>query len=106
MRYNRSILTNLSKGRQTCYDAKPAMKRASIGLALLFSGFLAGLILTGQIRSASQTLAQPAQPPPRAIAVPAGLSGTLPDLTAVASQAVKGVVNISSVTVTQAPRSP
>ena len=82
------------------------MKRASIGLALLLSGFIAGLVLTGRLRSAGETLAQPAQRAGQAIAIPAALAGGLPDLSGVAAQAVKGVVNISSVTVTQAPRSP
>jgi Do/DeqQ family serine protease len=83
---------------------KVAMKRASIGLALLLSGFLAGLILTGRLRSADDTVAQPVQRPGSAIAIPS--SGGLPDLSGVAAQAVKGVVNISSVTVVRAPRSP
>ena len=82
------------------------MKRASVAFALLLSGFIAGLILTGRLRSAGDTLAQPAQRAGQAIAVPAALSGGLPDLSGVAAQAVKSVVNISSVTVTQAPRSP
>ncbi len=80
------------------------MKRASVALALLLSGFIAGLILTGRLPPAGDTLAQPAQR--QAIAVPAALAGGLPDLSGVAAQAVKSVVNISSVTVTQAPRSP
>jgi serine protease Do len=83
---------------------KIAMKRASIGFALLFSGFLAGLVLTGRLRSADDTLAQPVQRPASAIAIPS--SAGLPDLSGVAAQAVKGVVNISSVTVVRTPRSP
>jgi Do/DeqQ family serine protease len=83
---------------------KVEMKRASIGFALLLSGFLAGLVLTGRLRSADDTIAQPVQRPASAVAVPS--SSGLPDLSAVAAQAVKGVVNISSVTVVRAPRSP
>jgi len=83
---------------------KVAMKRASIGFALLLSGFLAGLVLTGRLRSADDTVAQPVQRPAPAIAIPSSVG--LPDLSAVAAQAVKGVVNISSVTVVRAPRSP
>jgi serine protease Do len=80
------------------------MKRASIALALLLSGFVAGLVLTGRMRSAGETMAQPsAQRADQA--VPAVIGG-LPDLSGIAAQAVKGVVNISSVTVTQTPRSP
>lgn len=82
------------------------MKRASIAVALLLSGFLAGLVLTGRLRSATDTIAQPAN---QAIAVPAAsptaFSG-LPDLTGIAAQAVKGVVNISSVQVVRRPNSP
>jgi Do/DeqQ family serine protease len=83
---------------------KVAMKRASIGFALVLSGFLAGLVLTGRLRSADDTIAQPVQRPSAAVTIPA--SSGLPDLSAVAAQAVKGVVNISSVTVVRAPRSP
>jgi Do/DeqQ family serine protease len=82
------------------------MKRASIGVALVLAGFFAGLVLTGRLRSAGETLAQPSQRTSQTVAVSGALSGGLPDLTGVAAQAVKGVVNISSVTVTQAPRSP
>jgi serine protease Do len=83
---------------------KVAMKRASIGFALLLSGFLAGLVLTGRLRSADDTIAQSVQRSGSTITVP--LSSGLPDLSGVAAQAVKGVVNISSVTVVRAPRSP
>ena len=82
------------------------MKRASIGLALLLSGFVAGLILTGRLRSAGESQAQ-TQRQNQAVALPAApLTSGLPDLSAVAAQAVKGVVNISSVTVVRQPQSP
>ncbi len=82
------------------------MKRASIGVALLIAGFIAGLVLTGRLRSAEESRAQTPQPG-QAVAVPAVLKGgTLPDLTTVASQAVKGVVNISSEQVIRRPNSP
>src|SRR5688572_2731490 len=84
------------------------MKRASIGIALLVSGFLAGLVLTGRLRSADESIAQTAQRQGQAIAVPATLStpAGLPDLTGVAAQAVKGVVNISSLQVIRRQNSP
>ena len=83
------------------------MKRASIGIALLISGFLAGLVLTGRLRSANESTAQTAQRPAQAVAtVPVAMPSGLPDLTAVAAQAVKGVVNISSVQVVRRPNSP
>jgi len=95
------------------------MKRASIGLALLLSGFLAGLILTGRLRSATETRAeQPASvssaisrvgnvspsPAPATSSSPA--SPALPDFSGIASQATKGVVNISSVRVVRTPNTP
>jgi S1-C subfamily serine protease len=84
------------------------MKRASIGILLLVSGFLAGLVLTGRLRSADESIAQTAQAPTRtAIAMPAPVTAAgLPDLTGIAAQAVKGVVNISSVQVIRRPNSP
>ena len=83
------------------------MKRASIGAALIVAGFIAGLVLTGRLRSADESTAQPTQRSGQAIAVPAGLGGsTLPDLTTIAAQAVEGVVNISSVQVIRRPNSP
>ena len=81
------------------------MKRASIGIALLVSGFLAGLVLTGRLRSADESIAQTVTRPSQA--VPASPPTTvLPDLTVVAAQAVKGVVNISSVQLIRRPNSP
>jgi len=71
---------------------KVAMKRASIGFALILSGFLAGLVLTGRLRSADDTIAQPVQRPSAAVSIPT--SSSLPDLSAVAAQAVKGVVTV------------
>ena len=84
------------------------MKRASIGIALLLSGFLAGLVITGRLRTAEESTAQTSQRPTQAVAVPAtvAISGGLPDLTAIAAQAVKGVVNISSEQVVRRPNSP
>ena len=84
------------------------MKRASIGIALLVSGFLAGLVLTGRLRSADESTAQTVQRPGQAAAIPAAVTtpAGLPDLTDVAAQAVKGVVNISSVQVVRRPNSP
>ena len=84
------------------------MKRASIGIALLISGFLAGLVLTGRLRSAdestAQTVQRPARPSPFLRLRQRPLD--LPDLTGIAAQAVKGVVNISSVQVVRRPNSP
>jgi Do/DeqQ family serine protease len=81
------------------------MKRASIAIALLLCGFLAGLVLTGRLRSAEESVAQPPQrPAPTAAASP--LSAGLPDFTGVAAQSVKGVANISSTQIVRRPNSP
>jgi Do/DeqQ family serine protease len=90
---------------------KLSMKRASIGIALLVAGFVAGLVLTGRLRSAEESAAQVARGSERgvqAVAVPAAIATAagLPDLTTIAEQAVKGVVNISSVQVIRRPNSP
>ena len=84
------------------------MKRASIGIALIVSGFLAGLVLTGRLRSADESTAQTLQRAGQTVAIPASatMRAGLPDLTGVAAQAVKGVVNISSVQVIRRPNSP
>ena len=90
------------------------MKRASIGIALLVSGFLAGLVLTGRLRSAEVSTAQTTDrrassattPVSMAPAVAATTGAGLPDLTGIAAQAVKAVVNISSEQVVRRPNSP
>jgi Do/DeqQ family serine protease len=90
---------------------KYSMKRASIGIVLLVSGFLAGLVITGRLRSADESIAQTT--PQRATAGPSlsvppavAVSSGLPDLTGIAAQAVNGVVNISSEQVVRRPNSP
>jgi serine protease Do len=91
------------------------MKRTSVALALLLCGFLAGLVLTGRLRSAGESMASlkplPAVPSaeaqgsaPAPIVAPA--LSSLPDLTNVAARAVKGVVNISSVQLIRTSNSP
>src|SRR5258706_9047952 len=91
---------------------KGTMKRALIVLALLFSGFLAGLVLTGPARALTETRAQQVSTgarPGSATAMPASASSGaagLPDFTGIAAQAVKGVVNISSVRTVRTPNSP
>jgi serine protease Do len=87
------------------------MKRASIGFALLLGGFLAGLALTGRFRPSDDVRPQPAVATEQAVAastqaLPSSSSTGLPDLTGIAAQAVKGVVNISSVTMVRTPNSP
>jgi len=84
------------------------MKRASIGVALLIAGFMAGLVLTGRLNSAEESAAQipPRTSQPVAVPAAAGPLTLLPDLTVIADQAVKGVVNISSVQVVRRQNTP
>jgi len=86
------------------------MRRLALSTLLLAAGFMAGLVVTGRMRSASESLAAPAavQPPPRAaVPGPATLAPAgAPDFTRIAGQAVKGVANISSLQVVRAPNSP
>jgi Do/DeqQ family serine protease len=74
------------------------IRRTLYAIVLVLAGFLAGLVLTGRFRSASESAAEtPASAASPAPAVP-GASG-LPDFSAVAAKAVPGIVNISSVSV-------
>jgi Do/DeqQ family serine protease len=82
------------------------------------AGFVAGLVLTGRLRSSGESLAGPVeppaaqstpqQPPAAAPVVPSGsaLAAGLPDFTRIAAQAVKGVANISSVQVVRRRNTP
>jgi Do/DeqQ family serine protease len=91
-------------------------RRLSLILALVICGFLAGLVVTGRMRSGNESVAAPpaqdapsaapaaaAAPPPAAQA--AG-SGSLPDFSAIAARTVPAVTNISSLQVVRAPASP
>ena len=87
------------------------IRRSLISAVLVVAGFTGGLVLTGRLRSASDSRADVAQVPaasaPRAAAQasPAPASGG-PDFTRIAAQTVKGVVNISSLQVVRRPNSP
>jgi S1-C subfamily serine protease len=84
------------------------MKRIVVGAALLFTGFVVGLVLTGRtpppdesaVVAAPQTA--PAQTPSRSGAMAASL-GALPDLSDVAERAIQASVNISSTSVQPDP---
>jgi serine protease Do len=83
------------------------LRRLLVSIVLVSAGFAAGLVLTGRMRTASESgadAATAAQTPgaARGTAAPAALPAAVntgPDFTRVAAQAVKGVANISSVTV-------
>ena len=81
------------------------VRRLLVSFVLISAGFAAGLVLTGRMRTATESNAveAPAQAPSparaNAAAAPAPAANTGPDFTRVAAQAVKGVANISSMTV-------
>ena len=81
---------------------------------LVVSGFVAGLVVTGRMRTATDSRAEPIpapeaqtaalRPSPTPSAPPA--AGVGPDFTRVAGQAIKGVANISSLQVVRRQNSP
>jgi serine protease Do len=87
-------------------------RRILLAFALVTAGFLAGLVLTGRLRSAADALAsaqgaRKVSAPAATPAQPASLGPSgLPDFSAVAARAVTGVVNISAESVVTAPNSP
>ena len=90
-----------------------SMKRFVPAFVLLVAGFVAGLVLTGRMRSASESLADvtaleqtPSSPASGRPAAPATVNVPGPDFTRIAAQAVKGVANISSLQVVRRQNSP
>jgi serine protease Do len=88
------------------------LRRTTYAILLVLAGFIAGLVLTGRLRSASDGLAAPlpaasAAPTASAEALqPGAAAATLPDFSTIASRAVAGIVNISAVSVVRTPNSP
>jgi Do/DeqQ family serine protease len=94
------------------------VRRAAFVTLFVLVGFVAGLVLTGRMRSAEDASAQPATPAAEAPAAeagspqPSGVRGAnavasgLPDLTAAAQIAIPSVPNISSTQVVRTPSSP
>jgi serine protease Do len=88
------------------------VRRLWLSVALVAAGFIAGLVITGRMRTAADSRAdtaavtddqnaQPRSPAPPAASVNAG-----PDFTRVAAQSVKGVANISSLQIVRTRNSP
>ena len=80
------------------------MRRASLVVVLVLSGFLAGLVVTGRMAPGETAGAQPSAPPAVSTSLPQpsggrgpGASGELPDLADVAERVIPSVVNISVV---------
>jgi Do/DeqQ family serine protease len=93
------------------------IRRVLLSFVFIVAGFVAGLVVTGRMRTAADSPAAPApqrettapaqqrSTPPPAAAMAAGVMGG-PDFTRVAGQAVRGVANISSVQVVRRQNSP
>jgi Do/DeqQ family serine protease len=89
------------------------VRRIVLSLTLVVAGFAAGLVVTGRMRTADTSTASESQPAPRPLppatapaAAPAVSVNAGPDFTRVAGQAIRGVANISSVTVIRSRRTP
>jgi serine protease Do len=83
------------------------LRRLFLVVTSVTLGLMAGMVLTGRMRTADVTSAAPAQPEgapqaARTAAAPAG-AASLPDLTGIAQRAIGSVTNISS---TQTVRTP
>ncbi|PYR90674.1 MAG: hypothetical protein DMF84_19715 [Acidobacteria bacterium] len=83
------------------------MRRSLFALVFVLSGFVAGLVLTGRMRTADESAAAVSQSTPGAQAIRGpSMPATLPDLSGVAARTVSSVMNISSLQVVRAPNSP
>jgi Do/DeqQ family serine protease len=88
------------------------LKRTALAFLLVLAGFVAGLVLTGRLRSASdgtaaQTPRTTSQSGAAASTQPPAVPGQgLPDFSVVASRAVGGVVSLTSVAVVRTSNSP
>ena len=83
------------------------VRRVALVVLFISMGFAAGLVLTGRMRTASDTVAS--QPERRAeprAARDAPVPAALPDLTGIAQRAVDSVANISSTQIVRRPQSP
>jgi len=87
-------------------------RRAVLLLLFVTLGLAAGLVLTGRMRTAGETVAATSQPgavarggAPAPQAAPP-IAGGMPDLTVVAERAIGSVTNISSTQVVRTPNSP
>jgi serine protease Do len=84
-------------------------RRSLVALLLLMCGVSAGLVLSGRFHIEDESRATPA--PAQAASTPrapqiAGPGARVADFSDIASRAVKGVVNVSSLQVVRSPRSP
>jgi serine protease Do len=90
------------------------VRRFILSLVFVVAGFIAGLVVTGRMRTATDSRAasaasEPARPASEPQRLPGAVATTAtggPDFTRVAGQAVKGVANISSLQIVRGRRSP
>src|SRR5712671_7329989 len=91
------------------------IRKFLLTFVLVVAGFIAGLVVTGRMRTAADSRAELAPAPeaqtaaPRSAATTAAPVGALvggPDFTKIAGQAIKGVANISSLQVVRRENSP
>ena len=81
-------------------------RRAVLLLLFVTLGLAAGLVLTGRMRTAGETVAATSQPGAVARGGAPAIAGGMPDLTVVAERAIGSVTNISSTQVVRTPNSP
>jgi serine protease Do len=82
------------------------LKRLFLVVTSMTLGLMAGLVLTGRMRTADETMAGPAQSagaPQAARTAAAPAPAALPDLTTIAQRAIGSVTNISSTQVVRTP---
>ena len=82
------------------------LRRLILVVTSVSLGLVAGLVLTGRMRTADETVAaQPEAAPEQTTRAgsPPPITGTLPDLTGIAQRAIDSVTNISSTRVVRTP---
>jgi serine protease Do len=83
------------------------LRRLFLVVTSMTLGLMAGLVLTGRMRTADESLAAPAQPDGGAQAVRSAVApppaASLPDLTNIAQRAISSVTNIASTQVVRTP---
>jgi len=83
------------------------VRRVAVFVFFMTIAFFAGLVVTGRMRSASDSVAATPEAPPQTASRTASSSiGGLPDLTGVAQRSIPSVTNISSTQIVRTPNSP
>jgi serine protease Do len=82
------------------------MRRIALFVLCMSTAFFAGLVVTGRMRTAGETVAALPEQAGGRSASPVALSGGMPDLTIVAQRAIGSVTNISSTQIVRTPNSP